>query len=217
MMRQNLQLLDSIYGSDKGLRMQGRIVHYLRNIIKEHKVLFVGYVQPYVEIFRNCDVYYVIPTEYNSQLIPLSKKNILVEGHKFPFPDKYFDVVVVAHLLEFSRYSVEFLKEFYRVLEGQGTIANISFNKCMRQKKCRSADKIIDLLMEDDKFRINKIVGIDREFSAWPYNFSLDVSKYNEFLLDIIPFLSDVVFINAVKVEPETIPLFVPNYGIANG
>lgn len=87
----------------------------------------------------------------------------------------------------------------------------------MRQKKCRSADKIIDLLMEDDKFRINKIVGIDREFSAWPYNFSLDVSKYNEFLLDIIPFLSDVVFINAVKVEPETIPLFVPNYGIANG
>lgn len=218
MINPKLHLLNNVYASGEGLKIHDRVVHLVGKNIKNRKSLFVGYVHPYIESFQNCDTCYAVPMEYKDCVIPLSNKNILLDGYKLPLVDGTFDLVVVMHLFEFSSYSTEFLQEFYRILAGGGMLINISFNKCTQHNiRCTSTNKIIELLTDNEKFSIDKICGINNGLSVWPYNFHLNVSKYTEFLLKIMPFLSDVICIKAIKTELESVPLFTLNYGMANG
>lgn len=217
MISMKLQVLNRVYSSNSGLEMRNRIIQLIEKTVMDCKVLFVGYLQPYVEFFQNCDVYHVIPTEYNNRAIPLSNKNVLIDGYKLPFVNRTFDTVVVMHLFEFSSCPVEFVQEFYRILNGGGTIISVSFNKCVQQIRCRSASDVVNLFTDKESFSINKIVGINDKLSMWPYNFSFSISKYTEFFLKVMPFISDVIYIRAIKTELENMPVFMPNYGMANG
>lgn len=212
-----LQVLDKVYASNGGLDVRNRIVQLIEKTVLDCKVLFIGYLNPYIEFFQNCDAYHVIPAEYNNCAIPLSNKNILLDGYRLPFVNRTFDTVVVMHLFEFSSCPVEFVREIYRILNGGGTLINVSFNKCVEQTKCRSANEVINLLTDKERFTINKIVGINGKLPMWPYDFSLNISKYTEFFLKVMPFLSDVICIRSVKTELESVPVFTPNYGMVNG
>lgn len=119
MKQTNLQLLDEAYNTDKGIGLRDRAVRLLQSVISSRKVLFVGYVCPYLGALEDCNVLYAIPFEYDKQSLSLSGKTTLLETKKLPFPDEAFDVVISIHLLEFSRYSREFLYEFARILDKQ--------------------------------------------------------------------------------------------------
>jgi hypothetical protein len=50
-------------------------------------------------------------------------------------------------------------------------------------------------------FSITNILGVNKKFRFWPYNFSYNFNKYSETLISIFPFLSDIVIITSEKVE----------------
>lgn len=217
-MRQtNLQLLRDIYGSNYGTGFRDRVIDLLRAVINDQKVLFAGYANPYFDMLQDDDVSFAVPAEYGKQTMPLSKKTVLLEAKKLPFSDNSFDIVVAAHLLEFSRYSAEFLHEFARVLYGQGTLINLSLNKHLPKRKIRSSNNIFQMIENNHKFEIKKIIGLGNGLQIWPYDFDVNVSKYNVFLMNMLPMLSDMVLIRASKIEFAPISAFEPSYGIANG
>lgn len=103
--------------------------------LKDQKVLGIGFALPYLDMLsqqgedRACIA--AMPSYLGACHWPDNKPNrvALVDETRLPFADNYFDMIIVAHCLEFSGHQHSLLREIWRILNNQGKIMVLSANK----------------------------------------------------------------------------------------
>ena len=119
-------------------------------------------------------------------------------------------------MIEFTPYFREFIKDTLRVLKDDGTLVMIVANKGFQRMKCRSTSEIMSFILRCNLLKIKEIVGVSCCLKIWPYEFHWRVSRYNYFLLPLMPFWADVTVVKLKKTELEVVSTFVEDYGVVN-
>jgi SAM-dependent methyltransferase len=213
-----LSFLDAFYKTDSGqilVSEAARLIETSMNVMGSN-VLAVGFSGEYLDKLDNGKLYYAIPSSYPLVHWPKIRpfRTIIVDEAALPFFPNTWDVVVVIHLLEFRRAGSAFLKDVFRILKNDGKLVIISANKNSSVKKSlfatskKNTAKIIKndvneimRLLTDASFGITGVFGINKKLRFWPYNFSYNINRYNEALISVFPFLSDIVVMMAEKTE----------------
>lgn len=117
-------------------------IHLLQSRLRDswptaphQKVLGLGYALPYLDMQLTenpkASCIAAMPNYLGACQWPTDAPNrvALVDETQLPFADNYFDLIVVAHGLEFSGHQHSFLREIWRILNNQGKLVVISANK----------------------------------------------------------------------------------------
>ena len=128
--------LRRFYDSPRGQIAHGYIAQRLGERLGEAKgrrVLGIGYATPYLEPFLDGAerVIAAEPVWGRATPWPPEKRglSVTVEEHYLPFPDAFFDRVVVIHGLETADGTRRFLREIWRVLADEGRLILVVPNR----------------------------------------------------------------------------------------
>lgn len=96
------------------------------------RILVVGYGIPYVKLWlKEAQVFCALPARMGAMPWPNHAPNkcLLSWEHEQPFPDDFFDAILVMHCLEFCQDELAVLNECNRILKDKGHILTIAANR----------------------------------------------------------------------------------------
>ena len=132
----DLRGLNAFYESPMGERTRRLILRRLREIwpnTRGRRLLGYGFTQPYLSGFlgeaERCIA--ALPAALNPGAAWPSGKSLttLVEEDALPFPDAFFDLVLVAHGLEEAEGLRPLLRQLWRVLAPEGRLLIVAPNR----------------------------------------------------------------------------------------
>lgn len=128
--------LRRFYDSPRGQITHGYIAQRLRDRLGEAKgqrLLGVGYITPYLKPFLESAERVIAAEPVWGRATPWPPEaralSASVEEHLLPFPDAFFDRVVVIHGLETADGTRRFLHEIWRVLADEGRLVLVVPNR----------------------------------------------------------------------------------------
>lgn len=137
-MFQDVQILIDFYSSDLG-KVVSRIIQKkiisLTPHLKNQKILGLGYTSPFLEPLQPFvdRLILAMPAPQGFVAYPKNEfeKNtsLLTHENQLPFPDCFFDIIFVSHLIENTESLTAFLKETWRVLADHGKIIMLVPNR----------------------------------------------------------------------------------------
>lgn len=194
---------EHFYNLPAGDKLVRDVTHEINPDIWGKKCLVFGYGEKYLDNLEATEMYYACPNAdeiyHWPQIRPF--KTIVADGAALPFLPNTWDAVIMIHHIEFAKNCMSILKEMHRVLKPSGKLIIIAANRpdfSNKDMKAFSMGDITSGLLESS-FGISKIVGVNRKLNFWPYRFSYTLNKYNELVMNIFPFLSDIVIIFSEK------------------
>jgi SAM-dependent methyltransferase len=128
--------LKEFYDSPMGQRTRRLILRRLRPFwpnLKGRRVLGYGYTRPYLRAFlpeaERCIA--ALPSSLGTAMVWPREKCLttLVEEEAFPFPDAFFDFVLVVHGLEEAESLRPLLRQLWRVLAPEGRVLIVAPNR----------------------------------------------------------------------------------------
>lgn len=128
----------SFFASNLGKTYLDFIKPYLKSKFlnaEKKNILGLGYTPPYLDILhhnhKDSRCIAAMPSYLGAHTWPTNGPNrvVLVEETRLPFPDNYFDIILMAHCLEFSGHQHSFLREVWRILNNEGLLIVICANK----------------------------------------------------------------------------------------
>lgn len=128
--------LRRFYESPRGKVARRYVAHVLRERLGEAKgqrLLGVGYVTPFLRPFLEGAERVIAAEPVWGRATPwpaeASALSTSVEEHLLPFPDAFFDRVLVVHGLETADGTRRFLREIWRVLADEGRLVLVVPNR----------------------------------------------------------------------------------------
>ncbi len=114
-------------------RMIRRKISMLWPNVKNQRILGLGFASPYLRPFLGHAerVIAAMPASQGVINWPLDRDNltVLVHKHETPFPDAFFDKVILVHSLEATAKTRQLLREAWRVLKPNGRLLVITPNR----------------------------------------------------------------------------------------
>lgn len=115
------RMLEKIYLLLKAPRIKSKrrfshfsLLHSLAQNNSEYKALYVGYNQPFEDIYRKNII--------ELEIVPKEHVDVVSLGEYIPFPDKTFDLVIISGVIEHTKYPFKVVEESYRVLKEGGKL-----------------------------------------------------------------------------------------------
>jgi SAM-dependent methyltransferase len=181
--------------------------------MQSDNILAIGFSGSYLDCLDNGKLYYAAPKSYGSvtnwpKIRPF--KTVIIDESRLPFLPETWNTVIVIHFLEYCNNKFEFLNEISRILKKNGKLIIIALNensiphrKSSRNRSLKKSINIKKIVGDviNFSFCITNIFGVSKKIKFWPYNFSYNIGKYDDFLISVFPFLSDIVIIVAEKTE----------------
>jgi SAM-dependent methyltransferase len=209
----NFDFLTEFYDSEASRRIAGEISARLRGILRNKRVLAIGFCGDFLDALEAGELYYALPRSHEVLYCPAVSplKTIIFEENVLPFASNSWDAVVLVHHAEFHSKNPAFFNELYRVLRNDGNLVIIAMNKSPAKSfgKKHGISGTVKLTPKDiidsatgASFDIRRIFGVNQRFNFWPYRFSYNLNRYNEMLINFYPFFSDVVVLVAGKGGP---------------
>ncbi|MCR5225516.1 MAG: class I SAM-dependent methyltransferase [Alphaproteobacteria bacterium] len=214
----DINFFEHFYNSNGGDRLVKDVSREINPDIWEKRCLVFGYGEKFLDNFEAAEVYYAIPSGNKIYHWPKIRpfKTIVADADALPFSPEAFDAVVVVHYVEFEKKCSDVFREIYRVLKPKGKLIIVSANKTDFLEKNAKKLGMNDIISElnNMSFFVNKIFGVNRKMNFWPYRFSYTLNKYNEAIINVFPFMSDIVIISSEKTEsaPEVVSSFSEQY-----
>lgn len=209
-----LSFLNKFYETDAGKMLASEVSRSITTSInlRNGNLLAIGIGEKYLDELDNGSLLYAVPKSCSFKNWPKIRpfRTVMVDEMALPFMPQSMDAVIMIHTIEFSEKNFDLLKEAFRVLKVGGKLIVISANKNNYNifRRCNISEKYIKHSIEeiihsisDASLCISNVLGINRKRRFWPYSFSYNFNKYNEILISLFPFLSDIVIIVSEKVE----------------
>lgn len=102
-----------------------------QNVDKQQQILFLGYGLPFTKLWSEPNIIAAMPGQMGVIHWPSAGPNssCLVWEGELPFPDNFFDKIVISHLLEFTSDVEATIQECHRVLRPNGQLVAFAPNR----------------------------------------------------------------------------------------
>ena len=124
----DVRSFDDFYAQPLGQSAAQRICSQINRIwpdVKAMRLAGIGYPAPYLGGWTGCErTIAIMPGFQGVHHWPPQKMNcaVLVDETRLPFPDKFFDRLLIVHMLEHSRAPQVFLDECWRMMADGGRL-----------------------------------------------------------------------------------------------
>lgn len=195
----NFNSLKNFYDSASGEEAATRISEYLKSRLTKKKALLIGYGKPFLEKMSDEKLFYAIPYGYEINRWPEIRpfRTVVIDETELPFVSESFDVVVILNFLEYCKNAESFLDEISRILNKEGNLKIISFNKFIfsnKHSRIRHSIKRLLSLADARGFYLQEIYCINKNLHLFHH-----LKAFRYLLLKTFPFFYDIIILDEIK------------------